>query len=158
MRRVNIADPTFEYDSDDPEGFRSGMFRVGPHVGAEGTGTSVYELRPGQVICPYHYEWAEEEWLLVLQGRPTLRHPGGEDVLAPHDLVFFPLGPEGAHGVRNDTDETVRVLMFSTVRWPAVSVYPDSDKVGVYPAPDGVERLLVHRSSGVEYFAGEPGA
>src|SRR5436309_15347823 len=77
MRRVNISAPSFAYDADDPEGFRAGLFRFGPLLGATRTGTSVYELPPGQAICPYHYEYGEEEWLLVLQGRPTLRHPDG---------------------------------------------------------------------------------
>ena len=49
------------------------------------TGASVYELPPGQAICPYHYEYGEEEWLLVLDGRPTLRHPEGTDQLDPWD-------------------------------------------------------------------------
>ena len=49
---MNIADPTFTYDPDDPEGFRAGMLRFGATVGAKRTGTSVYELPPGQAICP----------------------------------------------------------------------------------------------------------
>jgi uncharacterized cupin superfamily protein len=65
---------------------------------------SVYELPPGEAIGPYHYEDPEEEWLLVVDGRPTLRHPAGEDELAPWDVAFFPPGPKGAHMVRNDTD------------------------------------------------------
>jgi len=65
--------------------------------------------------------------LLVLQGRPTLRTPEGEEQLGPWDVACFPPGPEGAHAVRNETDETVRVLMFSTVAHPAATVYPDSD-------------------------------
>ena len=56
-------------------------------------GTSVYELPPGQQICPYHYEYPEEEWLIVLQGRPTLRTPEGTETLEPWDVVFFPTGP-----------------------------------------------------------------
>ena len=56
MRRLNISDPTFAYDDADPEGFRSGLFRCGPQLGAEQTGATVYELPPGQSICPYHYE------------------------------------------------------------------------------------------------------
>ena len=97
MKRINIASPTFAYDAEDPDGFRSGMHRVGPSLGAAQLGTTVYELPPGQAICPYHYEYAEEEWLLVLQGRPTLRHAEGSDVLEPWDLVCFPTGPDGAH-------------------------------------------------------------
>jgi uncharacterized cupin superfamily protein len=154
VRRVSIAAPEFQYDPDDPDGFRAGMFRLGTHVGAKQTGTSVYELPPGQSICPYHYEYAEEEWLLVLEGRPTLRRPGASEALEPWDVVFFPIGPEGAHGVHNDTDETVRVLMFSTVTHPAATVYPDSDKIGIWTGnPD--DDLIVQKTSGVGYYAGE---
>jgi len=35
MRRVNLADPAFEYDDTDAAGFRSGMARFGPALGAE---------------------------------------------------------------------------------------------------------------------------
>jgi uncharacterized cupin superfamily protein len=108
------------------------MLRFGPQVGATRTGTSVDELPPGQAICPYHYEYGDEEWLLVLVGRPTLRTPDGLEELAPWGAVCFPEGPTGAHGLRNNTDETVRVLMYSTVSPTAVSVYPDSDKVGIW--------------------------
>ena len=46
MRRVSTSDPDFTYDPEDPEGFRSGMFRVGPQVGARQTGDTVYDLQP----------------------------------------------------------------------------------------------------------------
>jgi uncharacterized cupin superfamily protein len=154
MRKLNIAEPRFSYDTDDPDGFRSGMLRFGKQLGAQRTGTSVYELPPGQAICPYHYEYGEEEWLLVLAGHPTLRHPDGSDRLDPWDIVCFPAGPRGAHGVRNETDERVRVLMYSTVSPTAVSVYPDSDKLRVWvgnPSDD----LLLPRSSAVSYYDGE---
>lgn len=157
MRRTNIASPEFVYDADDPLGFRSGMVRFGPLLGAEQLGASVYELPPGQAICPYHYEYAEEEWLLVLSGRPTLRHPEGEDVLEPWDVVCFKTGPEGAHGVRNDTGEPVTVLMFSTVKHPAATVYPDSDKIGIWTG-NRDDDVIVRRASGVDYWAGESGA
>jgi len=118
VRRVNIASPRFSYDGEDAEGFRAGTFRLGPDLGAARLGSArlgatVYELAPGQAVCPYHYEYGEEEWLLVLEGRPTVRHPEGQDELASSDVVRFGVGPEGAHGVRNETEETVRVLMFS---------------------------------------------
>ena len=154
MRKVNIASPEFTYTDDDPKGFRAGMLRLGPLVGGAKLGVSVYELPPGQAICPYHYEYGEEEWLIVLEGRPTLRHPEGSDELEPWDVVCFPPGPEGAHGVRNDTDTTVRVLMTSTVTHPAVTVYPDSGKVGIWTG-NRDDDLIALRSSGVGYFVGE---
>ena len=156
MRRVSISDPSFTYDSADPEGFRSGVFRFGKDVGAEDTGTTVYELPPGQAVCPYHYEHGEEEWAMVVEGRPTVRTPGGTEQLDPFDVVFFPKGPEGAHQIRNDTDSRVRVVMWSTVVYPTATVYPDSDKVGVFTR-DREDDLLVPRSAGVDYFHGETG-
>jgi uncharacterized cupin superfamily protein len=155
VRRLNIAAPEFEYDPDDPEGFRAGMFRLGKVLGAEETGTSVYELPPGESICPYHYEHGEEEWLIVLEGRPTLRHPEGTDQLEPWDVVFFPRGPAGAHGVRNETDSAVRVLMYSTVRYPTATVYPDSEKVAIWTGGDRSDDLITTRSSAVDYYHGE---
>jgi uncharacterized cupin superfamily protein len=154
VKRINIGTPEFTWDDTDPEGFRAGMARLGGLLGAKETGISVYELPPGQSICPYHYECGEEEWLLVLSGNPTLRSPDGEERLAPWDVACFPRGPEGAHAVRNETAETARVLMFSTVVIPTATVYPDSDKVGIWTG-DTETDVLVRRSSRVGYYDGE---
>jgi uncharacterized cupin superfamily protein len=154
MRVLNIADPGFTYDDDDPPPFHAGMFRLGKQLGATQSGMSVYELPPGQSVCPYHYEYGEEEWLLVLTGRPTLRTPEGERELAPFDAAFFPVGPDGAHQIRNDTGDTVRLAMWSTVITPSATAYPDSGKVGVWTGVEG-ENLMARRSSHVEYYDGE---
>jgi uncharacterized cupin superfamily protein len=154
VRRLDISDPDFSFDPADPEGFRSGMFRLGKQLGAEQTGMSVYELPAGQALCPYHYEYGEEEWLLVLRGRPSVRTPEGVVQLDPHEVMFFPRGPEGAHQVRNDTDVPVRIVMWSNVVYPTATAYPDSDKVGVWTG-DKAEDVMVTRSSAVEYFHGE---
>jgi uncharacterized cupin superfamily protein len=53
----------------------------------------------------------------------------------------------------NRSDATVRVLMVSTHRMPAVAVYPDSDKVGVW-SEEGRE-VMVKRDSSVDYWEGE---
>src|SRR5262245_16820701 len=153
-RRVNISAPDFQHFPDFPDGFRPGIVRLGRLVGALGTGISVYELPPGQAIGPYHYENPEEEWLIVLEGRPTLRHPDGEDELEIWDVVFFPPGPHGAHMVRNDADTAARVLMFSNLSTVAASVYPDSGKIAIWTGTD-VDDLIVNRSSGVDYWEGE---
>jgi uncharacterized cupin superfamily protein len=132
------------------------MFRLGRRLGAQRTGATVYELPPGQAVCPYHYEYGEEEWVLVLQGRPSLRTPAGTEELAEHDVAFFARGPEGAHQLRNDSDEPARILMWSEVIAPAATVYPDSDKIGVWTG-NKVDDVMVERSSGVEYYHGERG-
>jgi uncharacterized cupin superfamily protein len=156
MRRVSLSNPEIEFDANDPEGFRAGMFRPGPQLGATQTGASLYEIPPGQAICPYHYEYGEEEWVLALTGHPSVRTPEGTEQLEPLDMVFFPKGPEGAHQVRNDTDEPVRVVMWSTIVVPSATAYPDSDKVGVWTG-DKAENLMVRRTSAVDYYDGEAG-
>jgi uncharacterized cupin superfamily protein len=153
-QRVNVASVELQHFPDLPEGFRPEIARVGKLLGAARTGMSVYVLSPGEAIGPYHYEDPEEEWVLVVEGTPTLRHPGGEEALDPWDVVFFPPGPGGAHMVRNDTDATVRVLMFSTITAVAAVVYPDSDKISIWTT-NGVDDIVVKRTSGVGYWDGE---
>ena len=155
MRRFNIFKAEVEHDVEDPDGYRGGGIRIAPLLGAAMLGATLYELPPGQAICPYHYEYGNEEWLVVLSGRPWLRHQDGEETLEPGDAVCFPVGPEGAHSVRNRSDETVRVLMLSTHNEPSVAVYPDSDKLGVWPG-DSRDNLMVRRESGVDYWDREP--
>ena len=155
MQRVNLSQAKFDYPDTDPEGFVGGMVRPGPELGASMTGVSSYELPPGQALCPYHYEWGEEEWLLVLEGRPTVRDPDGEHELQPMDLVFFPIGPEGAHKVQNDTADAVRFVMFSNLVYPTATVYPDSDKVGIWTDPLKTDSHMARRSAGLDYYDGE---
>jgi uncharacterized cupin superfamily protein len=154
MRRTNLASGELESREAAPAGFNALRLRLGKELAPERTGASLYELPPGEAICPYHYELGKEEWLVVLEGRPTVRHPEGSDELGQWDVAFFPRGPEGAHQVRNDSADTVRVLMFSDVAFPNATVYPDSDKLAVYTA-DKEDNLIVERSSGVDYWKGE---
>ena len=151
---VNLFDVALTKDADDPEGYHASYARIAPLIGASALGMSVYELPPGQSICPYHFEYPEEEWLIVLDGRPTLRHPEGEDELGAWDLVVFPSGPAGGHKVTNSTDERVLVAMLSTRHQTAVSVYPDSNKIGMWSG-DGEVSQLFRRGDAVDYWDGE---
>jgi uncharacterized cupin superfamily protein len=155
MRQVaNLFDVELKEDEGDPEGYVAAYVRVGPLIDSSRLGLSVYGLPPGQSICPYHYEYPDEEWLIVLEGRPTLRHPGGEDELEPCDAVCFPPGPAGAHKVTNRTADPVRVAMLSTKSKTAIAVYPDSDKVGVWSG-DGEVTQFFRRGDAVDYWDGE---
>jgi uncharacterized cupin superfamily protein len=91
-------------------------------------GASVYELGPGNFTV-YHFHHGAEELLVVLRGTPTLRTPDGERVLAEGAVVHFPAGPDGAHGLRNDTDAPVRFLLASDHPSPEVVEYPDLGQV-----------------------------
>lgn len=149
---ANVFAVEVESDASDPDGFAPGAARLGPRLGASKIGITVYELPPGQSICPYHYELGDEEWLLCLTGEPTLRTPAGERRLRPGDAVCFPDGAEGAHAVRNETAETLRVAMVSTRPEVGVAVYPDSRKLGVWR---GEEDHLVRLDPQLDYWDGE---
>ena len=147
------AEPDVGPEGDEPPGYEQGRaVRVGAKIGATRMGLSIYELPPGQAICPYHFEWTEEEWLIVLSGEPTLRTPAGEQTLRPGDTVCFPTGPDGAHWVGNRTAETLRVAMLSTKSPIGIAEYPDSDKIGVWV---GETQHMLRRSPQLEYWDGE---
>jgi uncharacterized cupin superfamily protein len=139
---------------EDRSGWRSKDAWVGARIDAELIGGSMYELEPGNRLWPYHTHHGNEEWMVVLRGRPTLRTPEGEQELAEGDVVAFRRGKGGAHQVRNDTDEPVRVLMLSTLLAPDVVEYLDSGKVSVVDAKG--ERLFREfRGPDAEYWEGE---
>ena len=94
----------------------------------ERLGATAYELGPGNFLV-YHFHHAWEELLIVLEGEPTLRTPDGERRLSRGEVVFFPTGPDGAHALRNETDQPVRILMASSLSQPEVVEYPDLKQI-----------------------------
>ena len=134
------------------EGWRSNYKRLG--VGKLGLG--LYELLPGQTQCPYHFHHGNDEALVVLSGRPTLRTPDGERELEPGDAAQFPTGPDGAHQVVNRTDEPARYVIAAVHVSPEVVEHVDSGKVLAMARTEGKPLWTVHRSGdAVDYFDGE---
>ena len=135
-------------------GWQSKNAWVGARIGAELIGGSMYELEPVDRLWPYHAHHANEEWLVVLRGSPTLRTRDGERQLVEADVVCFPRGTGGAHQVRNATDAPIRVLMVSTLVAPDIVEYFDSGKVGARGA-DGKRLLLGRPGPMLDYWDGE---
>jgi len=156
MDQFNLFSDTtdVEPDDSDPPGYRCRATRLGPKLGGTRLGMSIYDLPPGEAICPYHFEWTDEEWLVVISGQPTLRTPAGERTLEAGDVVCFPAGPAGAHHVRNATREGVRVAIFSTKNEFGIAEYPDSDKVGIWAEET---HYMLRRSGHLDYWDGEKG-
>jgi len=132
-----------------------GRVDVGKALESNETLMFIYDLAPGESSSPYHYEY-DEEWLLVVDGTVVVRTPDGEQTLGTGDLVRFPPGAAGAHKVMNRSDEPARTLMFSHMRGLAVSVYPDSDTIGVWPAGEA-DQLVFERRTAVPWAHGEEG-
>ena len=133
---ANLIDPDFDSEQDRP-GFSYRRARIGWQAGTERLGASVYELPAGQATFPYHWHSANEELLIVLSGRPSLRTPEGWRELEPGEVVSFPVGGAGAHQIMNRSNGTVRFLIVSEMNAPEMTFYPDTGKVGAVDRPPG---------------------
>src|ERR1051325_2910325 len=122
MEPFNLFDGELQEDPNEPAGFCRRWQRFGSTLGAELLGMTVYELAPGESVCPAPYEY-DEGWVLIPTGEPVLRDPDGEHGLEAGDVVCFPVGPAGAHQVFNRGEERLRIAMLSTRSEPAVDVY-----------------------------------
>ena len=131
-----------------------GRIDVARALGSAETLMFIYDLGPGESSSPYHYEY-DEEWLLVVDGTVVLRAPDGEHTLERGDLVCFAAGPAGAHKVMNRSESPARTLLFSSKRGLAVSVYPDSDTIGVWAGEPN--DLVFERGTAVPWAHGEDG-
>ena len=157
----NVFDPQWDEQQDRPP-FSWRRARLGRQAGGSALGASLYELPPGSSSFPLHVHHANEETLIVLAGRPTLRTLNGERELAPGELVACPVGRQGAHRIDNRSDEPVRLLVVSTMIAPEVNEYPDSGKVWARswppgaPQPDEAVDLLVRGDQeSADYLDGE---
>jgi uncharacterized cupin superfamily protein len=154
---ANVYRPDFE-EGERPEGFRARRARIGYELGAETIGASLWEVPPGQAAYPFHFHYSDEELVIVLRGRPTLRTPAGLRELEEGEAVRFPLGEEGAHQIINRGEDPAVFLAISSSGHPDVVLYPDSGKLGVgerLPRGGGL-RAFFHLSDGVDYWDGEP--
>ena len=123
---------------------------TGEHLGA-----GLIELPPGESTFPYHYELGNDELLVVVAGRPTLRTPDVERELDPGDYILFPSGPDGAHTLTNRSADTVRVLLVSNFALPRAAVQVDSGKMMVRWGPGSADRRWFFLGQEAGYWDGE---
>ena len=153
---ANFFRPEFDEARDHP-GFRASRARVGKQAGAERLGASIWEVPAGEAAYPYHLHLGEEELVIVLTGRPSLRSPAGWRELDEGEIVSFPRGEAGAHQIVNCTAETVRFLAISTNGEPDIVLYLDSGKVGAaerLPSGGGFRKFF-RIADAVDYYDGE---
>jgi len=149
---ANIHRPDFDELREHP-GFTCRRARIGRQLGSERTGASLWELPPGEAAYPYHYHLAEEELVVVLAGRPSLRTPDGWRDLEEGDAVSFLVGERGAHQIVNRTAEPVRFLAVSNQQ-PDIVIRPDSATLGAFERRPEGGGLYKHFRLGdaIEYF------
>ena len=149
---ANINNPEFN-DSREEPGFRARRWKVGHLEGAVKTGLSYWEVDPGEAAYPYHAHLTEEEIVVILEGRPSLRTVDGWRELEQGEVVVFPTGEAGAHQIVNKTDTSVRFLAFSNSGDPEIVIQVDEAKYGVRDGGSQTTEWF-RRSDTVEYFDG----
>ena len=92
-------------------------------------GLSLFRLKPGKRSFPAHEHLGNDEAILVMRGRGTLRY-GAEDIpLGPGDYVHLPAASGKAHQMRNTGTEELEYYCLSSLVLPEIVVYPESNKI-----------------------------
>lgn len=157
---VNINNLEWESSENGDFAFQEKPLR---HVtGGEMIGTSLYKLMPGKKAFPYHFHYANEEAIFVLEGSGTLRINNEMKSITQGDYIAIPPGAEYAHQVINSSEKPLIFLCYSTMIHPDVVEYPDSKKIGVTAgvAPGGDSQKLklkgyYRKHENVDYFDNE---
>jgi uncharacterized cupin superfamily protein len=152
VNRINVDELEYEtFDAKDGK-YRSTDGEVGFWIGARRLGYQVVKLSPGARFCPVHAEYSEEELFLVLEGAPSIRTPRETLHCRKGDFIAFPVGPDHAHQVVNESSSEATLLLLGENAETAVCYYPESDKVLV-STPS--ERWIMRRSPQLDYYDGE---
>lgn len=100
---------------------------LGDIFGLTNFGVNLTRIRPSGVSALRHAHSKQDEFIYVIEGRPTLCTDAGETQLAPGMCAGFKSGSGNGHRLVNNTDEDVVYLEVGD-RTPGDSVtYPDDD-------------------------------
>ena len=90
---------------------RYAVARLGRKLGLVRIGVNHETIFPGGRSSVPHAHSKDEEFVYVLQGRPTLWLDGEVTELAPGDAVAFPAGTGAGHSFLNNSGSAVKLLI-----------------------------------------------
>lgn len=151
VNRVNVDELEYITSGTEDNKYLSSDGEVGFWIGAQRLGYQVVRIPPGVRFCPVHAEYSEEELFLVLDGTPSIRTPKETMRCRAGDFIAFPVGPNHAHQVLNESASDATVLLLGEYAKTAITYYPESEKVLV-SGPD--TRWMMRRAS-LDYYDGE---
>ena len=150
-RRCSVSTsplPSSTYDADDPEGFRSGMYRLRPPARRRGDADrNVYTSRPARCSAPTTTSTPRRSGCSCSRA-PALRTPAGAQRLDPGGRRRLPARARRRPQRPQRERRTIRVLMFSTGSSRPSRSTP-TDKIAVWPGnpPDHVIPTARRRSA-----------
>ena len=115
-----------------PEPFASRMAgrtkrQLGDVFGINHFGVNLTKLAPGAVSALRHAHSKQDEFIYVLQGRPTLHTDAGYTALEPGMCAGFRAGSGDAHHLINETDSEVLYLEVGDRTHGDEAAFPDDD-------------------------------
>ncbi|MCC7040007.1 MAG: cupin domain-containing protein [Burkholderiales bacterium] len=124
--------PARSRTSNYPEPFASRMagrrkHPLGDVFGLTNFGVNLTRLAPGAVSALRHAHGKQDEFIYILQGRPTLHTDEGPTPLAPGMCAGFKAGTGNAHHLVNTTGEEVLYLEVGDRSAEDEVTYPDDD-------------------------------
>lgn len=104
---------------------------LGDLFGLSRFGVNLTTLAPGAVSALRHAHATQDEFVYVLEGRPTLHTDAGATLLSPGMCAGFRAGTGDAHRLSNETDARAIYLEIGDRTPGDVVRYPDDDLVAV---------------------------
>lgn len=101
--------------------------RLGDVFGLSQFGVNEVTLAPGARSALRHWHTLEDEFVLILEGQPTLVTDAGARPLGPGMICGFPAGRPDGHCLENRSDAPVRFIEVGTRRAGDCAFYPDDD-------------------------------
>ena len=159
---IELSDvPTDPINAPEGSAFGGVRQRVGAKIGAKKLGYSFFTVPPGKAAFPYHTHSTNEEMIYIIDGCGVLRLGKEELEIGSGSVVACPPGTEFPHQLINTGEKELRYLVVSTMEYPDLSDYPDSNKLGAYATPAvGLTvgfRALFPKNQSVSYYDGEDG-
>lgn len=159
---INLSEvPVVEINAPVGSPFGGSRQRAGAAVGSQKLGYSFFTVPPGKAAFPYHTHTTNEEMIYIVAGQGILRLGKEELEVTAGTIIACPPGTEFPHQLVNTSDGELRYLVVSTMDYPDLSEYPDSNKIGAYAtAAVGREvgfRALFLKDRNVGYYEGEDG-
>jgi uncharacterized cupin superfamily protein len=159
---INLSEvPLDKVNAPEGSAFGGTRRRVGAHIGAQKLGYSFFYVPPGKAAFPFHTHSRNEEMIYIIEGEGVLRFDKEELAVTAGTIVACPIGAEYPHQLINTGANELRYLVVSTMDFPDICEYPDSNKVGAYAAAGigsqaGLRALYI-KDRNVDYFDGEDG-
>ena len=129
-----------------PEPFASRMTGrekriLGDLFGLKNVGVNLTRLAPNAASALRHSHSRQDEFVYIVQGRPTLHTDEGRTQLAPGMCAGFRANTGNAHNLVNETDEDVLYLEIGDRTQGDEVAYADDD-LKLVPVADGRRRFF----------------